>query len=66
MTGIRVSEGTALWWDDVDFKNKRLSVHHTLSLRRKNDWMQKNYTKTADGKRTISLDDDTVQILNKL
>ncbi|MBO0451357.1 MULTISPECIES: tyrosine-type recombinase/integrase [Enterococcus] len=63
MTGIRVSEGTALWWDDIDFKNKRLRVHHTLFIRSKNDWTRKNYTKTADGKRIISLDDDTIQIL---
>ncbi|MGF2054730.1 tyrosine-type recombinase/integrase [Vagococcus fluvialis] len=63
MTGIRVSEGTALWWDDVDFKNKRLRIHHTLFVRTRTDWTRKNYTKTVDGKRIISLDDDTLNIL---
>lgn len=28
MTGIRVNEGTALCWNDVDLKNKRLRVLH--------------------------------------
>lgn len=63
MTGIRVSEGTALWWEDVDFKNKRLRVHHTMFIKSKSDWTRKNYTKTADGKRIISLDNDTLKIL---
>lgn len=65
MTGIRVNEGTALWWDDVDFTNKRLRVHHTLFIRSKEDWTRKNYTKTADGKRIISIDDDTIKILKE-
>lgn len=63
MTGVRVNEGTALWWEDVDFENKRLRVHHSLFIKNKNDWIRKNYTKTADGKRILSLDDDTIQIL---
>ena len=65
MTGIRVSEGTALWWDDVDFQNKRLRVHHSLYLRNKSNWKRKNYTKTEDGKRIISLDEDTIQVLKE-
>ncbi|RYL92296.1 site-specific integrase [Sporolactobacillus sp. THM7-4] len=63
MTGIRVSEGTALWWEDIDFENKRLRVHHILFMRNKMDWERKNYTKTADGKRIISLDNDTIRVL---
>lgn len=63
MTGLRVNEGTALWWEDVDFKNKRLRVHHSLYLRNKSNWQRKNYTKTEDGKRIISLDNDTIEIL---
>ena len=63
MTGIRVSEGTALWWNDVDFKKKRLRIHHTLFIRSKKNWERKNYTKTAEGKRVISIDDDTILIL---
>lgn len=63
MTGIRLNEATALWWSDVDFKNKRLRVHHTLFIKRKDEWERKNYTKTKDGKRIISLDEDTLEIL---
>ncbi|ASF27932.1 integrase [Bacillus amyloliquefaciens] len=65
MTGIRVSEGTALWWEDIDFKNKRLRVHHSLYLKNKSDWKRKAYTKTDDGKRIISLDEDTIQVLKE-
>ncbi|EAE2781361.1 site-specific integrase [Listeria monocytogenes] len=65
MTGVRVNEGTALWWEDVDFENKRLRVHHSLFIKTKSDWTRKNYTKTADGKRILSLDDDTIRILRE-
>jgi integrase len=63
MTGVRVNEGTALWWDDIDFRNKRLRVHHMLVTRSRTDWDRNDYTKTDDGKRTIVLDDDTLAIL---
>lgn len=65
MTGIRVNEGTALWWEDVDFQNKRLRVHHSLFILNKNNWQRKPYTKTEDGKRIIALDSDTLQILKE-
>lgn len=60
-----MNEGTALWWEDVDFKNKRLRIHHSLYIKNKTTWTRKNYTKTEDGKRIISLDDDTIQILKE-
>ncbi|WP_270286627.1 tyrosine-type recombinase/integrase [Enterococcus casseliflavus] len=63
MTGVRVNEGTALWWNDVDFKNKRLRIHHMLILKNRKEWTRNAYTKTADGKRIISIDNDTIQIL---
>lgn len=65
MTGIRVNEGAALFWEDVDFSKKRMRVHHMLVLKRKSDWKRNAYTKTEDGKRTIALDDDTISILKK-
>lgn len=46
MTGIRVSEGLALYWNDVDFDKKRLRVHHTLQMKSKKDFKRKPYTKT--------------------
>lgn len=65
MTGVRVNEGMALWWDDIDFDKKRMRVHHMLILNTKTDWTRNDYTKTADGKRTIALDDTTVSILSE-
>ncbi|MEG2326405.1 MAG: site-specific integrase [Enterococcus sp.] len=62
-TGIRVNEGCALWWNDINFEKKILKVHHMLIIKTKSDWKRNNYTKTTDGKRTISIDDDTLNIL---
>ncbi|WP_053468448.1 site-specific integrase [Clostridium sp. L74] len=63
MTGIRVNEGTALYWNDVDLEKKRLKVHHMLIVKNRKEWRKNSYTKTEDGKRIIALDDDTVKIL---
>ena len=62
-TGVRVNEGCALWWQDVNFVKKELRVNHMLQLKNKTDWIRKNYTKTESGSRTITLDDDTIEIL---
>ncbi|MBP2079657.1 tyrosine-type recombinase/integrase [Oceanobacillus polygoni] len=63
MTGVRVSEGLALYWNDVDFEKKKLRIHHTLQSKSSKEFVRKPYTKTVDGIRTISLDDDTLEIL---
>lgn len=65
MTGVRVNEGMALWWDDIDLEKKRMRVNHMLVLKSKSDWKRNAYTKTEDGKRMIALDDDTVSILHE-
>lgn len=65
MTGIRVNEGTALYWNDVDLEKKRLKVHHMLIVKNRKEWRKNSYTKTEDGKRIIALDDDTVKILKE-
>ncbi|MDR0899680.1 MAG: tyrosine-type recombinase/integrase [Lactobacillaceae bacterium] len=62
-TGIRVNEGTALFWDDVNFEKKQLRVTHMLLLESKTKWKRQTYTKTEAGSRIISLDDDTITIL---
>lgn len=64
MTGIRVNEGTALYWNNVDFEKKRLIVHHMLILKSRTNWKRNSYTKTEDGKRIVALDDDTIKILS--
>lgn len=65
MTGIRVNEGTALYWNNVDLIKKRLTVHHMLIVKNRTDWKRNSYTKTEDGKRIIALDDDTIKILKE-
>ena len=62
-TGLRVNEGTALWWNDIDFTKKELRVHHMLIAKNKNEWYRQTHTKTEAGLRTISLDTDTVEVL---
>ena len=62
-TGLRVNEGTALWWDDIDFNKRELRVHHMLIAKSKNEWYRQNHTKTEAGLRTISLDEDTIKVL---
>lgn len=62
-TGVRVNEGTALWWDAIDFEKKEMRVSHMLVLKNKKNWKRQNHTKTDAGLRTISLDDDTIEIL---
>lgn len=62
-TGVRLNEGTAIWWNDIDFEKKELRVAHMLIMTNKNNWQRQNHTKTDAGLRTITLDDDTIQIL---
>ncbi|RJZ18892.1 Tyrosine recombinase XerC [Listeria monocytogenes] len=65
MTGVRVSEGLALNWNDVDWKKQKLRIHHTLDMKNQDNFARKPYTKTESGMRMISLDDDTVNILKE-
>ncbi|WP_438838439.1 tyrosine-type recombinase/integrase [Streptococcus pluranimalium] len=64
-TGLRVNEGTALWWNNIDFEKKQLTVNHMLIMSSKSKWIRQNHTKTDSGLRTISLDDDTIAILKE-
>lgn len=65
MTGVRVNEGAALWWNDIDFEKKRMRVHHMLIIENRQNWQRNPFTKTADGKRIIALDDDTILVLKE-
>ena len=62
-TGIRVSEGLALYWSDIDFKKQKISISHNLDYANKHDWERKNKLKTEKSKRVISIDDTTVDVL---
>ncbi|WP_369821502.1 site-specific integrase [Listeria sp. ILCC796] len=62
-TGSRVNEACVFYWNDIDFEKKTIRIHHMLEIKNKENWVRKNYTKTENGKRIISLDDYTLQIL---
>lgn len=65
MTGVRVNEGCALLWNDVDFEKGKLRVHHMLIIKNKRTWKRNPYGKTVNGRRVISLDSDTLEILKQ-
>ena len=50
---------------DVDFDKQRLRVHYMLIVKIKKEWTRNSFTKTNDGKRMISLDIDTINVLRK-
>lgn len=65
MTGIRVGEGQALYWEDIDFKHHKLHVRNTLQIKNKHDYQRKPYTKTQNGIRIITLDKCTLKFLKE-
>lgn len=65
MTGMRVNEATALWYEDIDFENKQIRVWHNLDFINGKNWKRKTKMKTDAGRRIISIDDDTVRILKE-
>ena len=48
-TGVRVNEGCAVWWSDVDFSKKELRINHMLLFKSKMSWERQNYTKQSLG-----------------
>lgn len=50
-------------WDCVDFDNKTITINKTWDAKYKNDFSD---TKNYASKRTITIDEDTCNILNKL
>lgn len=61
-TGLRFSEVLALSCQDIDFKNKTVSVKHAFDYTHTH---QIQDTKTESSKRVISIDDDTIQLLKE-
>lgn len=63
-TGIRKGECLALTWNDIDFINQTLTINKTIATGV--NYKQKIQTpKTLESYRTISLDDNTLQLLKK-
>jgi integrase len=63
-TGMRRGELLGLRWDDVDFKNKKISIHRAR-IRAGNAVIEET-PKTLAGRRTISLDTGTITVLRQL
>lgn len=60
------NEETALYWDEnIDFANKQIRVWHNLDFVNSKHWQRKTKMKTEAGRRTISIDEDTVRILKE-
>lgn len=70
-TGARISEALGLTWDDIDFKNKLVSINHQTKYRKVNGKVQwtAGKTKWASNKkqnvRLIPVHDDILEILKK-
>jgi integrase len=60
-TGMRQGELFGLRWDDIDFRNRRVSVRR--SLQEASGKMSVVEPKTSSGRRVIDLDDETVAAL---
>ena len=75
-TGLRMGEALSLTWEDVDFKNKTITVSKNSILTKKRDasgnktggyeLQIQNSTKTSSGNRTIPLNQSAMEALLKL
>lgn len=63
-TGMRKGEALALTWKDIDFDNHVITINKTLTRGLKNRLIIQS-TKTKDGRRKISIDSFTINILKK-
>ncbi|MEQ7289922.1 tyrosine-type recombinase/integrase [Enterococcus gallinarum] len=64
MTGMRVNEATALYWEDnIDFDNQQIKIWNNLDFTNGKVWTRKTKMKTEAGRRIISIDDDTISVL---
>ena len=72
-TGMRISELLALKTDDIDFKNKKIHVHATLTIDENEKVIYQSNTKTYDksdcfdyGERNIPLTTYTTSLIKKI
>lgn len=64
MTGLRVNEGTSLWWtENIDFDKRQIRVFNNLDYRTQTIWKRKTKLKTESSRRIISIDEETVEVL---
>lgn len=63
-TGMRKGEALALKWDDIDFKNRAISIQRTQSIGEKNKLIIGS-PKTKNSYRTIEIDEVTLNYLQE-
>ncbi len=61
-TGLRRGEIQALTWDDIDFKEARLSVNQSV-IRENGHEVVSTALKTKSSRRTITIDEKTIAVL---
>lgn len=62
-TGLRTGEMVALTWNDIDFKNKTLTVNKTMEYRYKVGEWRIGEPKSKSGYRVVPLTDEAIEIL---
>lgn len=62
-TGLRVGEATGLRWKDIDFKNKTLTIHQTMSPATTKKQIIVNAPKSTTSFRTINLQTSLITLL---
>ena len=62
-TGLRTGELVGLKWDDVDFKNKTLTISRTMEYRYKVGEWRIGPPKSESSYRTVPLTDEAIRIL---
>lgn len=63
-TGIRIGEALALTWDDIDLEGRKLNINKTL-VYPTNSKPYLSTPKSKKSKRSIGLDDQTLQLFKK-
>ena len=64
-TGCRIGEVLSLTWDDIDFKNKTISVNKTMIFIDDNKQWYFGPTKTPTSNRVITIGNTLIQVLKK-
>lgn len=60
---MRVNEATALYWEDIDFDCKTVTISHNLQYVNRKNWVRHDKLKTESSRRVIGLDDNTLKVL---
>lgn len=65
MTGLRISEASALTWDDINFDTKKLDVNKSLRYDNASNYDPESTTKTESANRILTLDTNTINLLKE-